>query len=119
MTRGPKGPQAARWRQRKFDLLRRFSIPADLLPGSLTRSHTRCGKPTGHCAEGEGHPAWTWTFMSQGKRRVERIPADWIEQGQQRVPAGHEFQNAVRDVLTANAELLVLARKQRRRKRRR
>jgi hypothetical protein len=118
MIRDPKGPQAARWRQRKFDLLRRFSIPADLLPGSLTLSRTRCGKPSCHCAEGEGHPAWTWTFMAEGKRRVERLPGDWIEEVQRRVAAGHEFLDAVREVLTANAELLVLARKQRRKRRR-
>jgi hypothetical protein len=118
MERGPKGPRAASWRQRKFDLLRRFAIPADLLPGSLTLSRTRCGKPSCHCAEGEGHPAWTWTFMSQGKRRVERLPAEWIEEVQRRVEASHEFQNAVREVLTANAELLVLARQQQRKRRR-
>jgi len=118
MIRDPKGSQAARWRQRKFALLRRFSIPANLLPGSLTLSHTRCGKPSCHCAAGEGHPAWTWTFMAEGKRRVERLPADWIEEVQRRVEAGHQFQNAVREVLTANAELLILARKQRRKRRR-
>jgi len=113
----PKGPLAARWRQRKFDLLRRFSIPADLLPGALTLSPTRCGKPSCHCAAGEGHPAWTLTFMSHGKRRVHRIPREWAEQVQRRVEAGHEFQNAVREVLTANAELLVLARNQQRKRR--
>ena len=117
MIRDPKGPQAARWRQRKFDLLRRFTIPADLLSGSLTLSRTRCGKPNCHCAEGEGHPAWTWTFMSEGEHRVERLPADWIEEVQRRVAAGHEFQRAVREVVTANAELLVLARQQRKRRR--
>jgi hypothetical protein len=118
MIRDPKSPAASRWRQRKFALLRRFSLPGDLLPGSLTLSSTRCGKPTCHCAEGEGHPAWTLTFMSHGKRRVERIPREWIEEVRQRVEAGHEFQNALREVLTANAELLVLARKQRRKPRR-
>lgn len=118
MIRDPKGPLASRWRQRKFALLRRFSLPENLLPGSLTLSSTRCGKPTCHCAEGEGHPAWTLTFMSHGKRRVERIPRDWIEEVRRRVQAGHEFQNALREVLTANAELLVLARKQRRKRRR-
>jgi uncharacterized NAD-dependent epimerase/dehydratase family protein len=44
---------------------------------------------------------------------VERIPREWIDQVRQRVEAGHQFQNALREVLTANAELLVLARKQR------
>ena len=118
MTGDPKGPLASRWRQRKFALLRRFSFPKDLLPGSLTLSSTRCGKPSCHCAEGDGHPAWTLTFMSHGKRRVERIPREWIEEVRRRVEAGHEFQNALREVLTANAELLVLARKQRRKPRR-
>jgi hypothetical protein len=111
---GPKGPQAARWRQRKFRTLERFaSIPPDLLPGSLTMSRTRCGKPNCHCAQGEGHEAWMLTFMSDGKQRVERIPREWVEEVRQRVQGGRDFQNAVREVLTANAELLVLSRKQR------
>lgn len=118
MIRDPKGPQAARWRQRKFDRLRRFAIPDNLLPGSLTCSLTRCGKPNCHCADGAGHPAWTLTFMSAGKRRVERIPRPWVEEVQRRVEAGRQFQDAVREVLTANAELLVLARKQQRQARR-
>ena len=112
MIPDPKGPQAARWRQRKFDLLRGVSIPADLLPGSLTVSRTRCGKLSCHCAEGQGHEAWTFTFMSHGKRRVERIPKEWIDQVRRRVEAGHQFQDAVREILTANAELLILARQQ-------
>src|ERR1035438_7326768 len=79
MSPDPKGPQAAGWRQRKFDLLRRFPIPLDLLPGSLTVTRTRCGNPSCPCAEGQGHEAWTLTFMSHGKRRVERIPKDWVQ----------------------------------------
>jgi hypothetical protein len=109
----PKGPQAARWRQRKFRTLERFDIPGDLLPGSLTMSRTRCGKPNCHCAQGPGHEAWIFTFMSEGKQRVERIPRDWVEDVRRQVEAGREFQNAVREVLTANAELLILSRKQR------
>jgi len=110
----PKGSEAARLRQRKFQVLRRFSLPEDLLPGALTESHTRCGKPGCHCADPKdlGHSAWTLTFMSDGKRRVERIPKQWVEVVAERVRAGREFQDAVRDMLTANAELLVLARKQ-------
>ena len=116
MTRVPKGPQAARWRKRKFDLAKRFAIPDDLLAGSLTRSITRCGKPSCHCADGEGHPAWTLTFMSRGQRRTERIPREWAEELQRRVAKGREFHDAVREIMTANAELLVLAKKQRRKR---
>ena len=113
MKPGPRGPEAARLRQRKFALLRRFPIPTDPLPGSLTLSHTRCGKPTCHCATGEGHPAWTLTFMAEGKRRVERIPKQWVEQVQRRVNAGREFKDAVNEVFATNAQLLILRRKQR------
>lgn len=49
--------------------------------------------------------------MSRGQKRVERIPAAWVEQVQRRVQAGRQFQDALREVLTANAELLVLGRK--------
>lgn len=117
MNGEPHGPQASRLRQRKFELLHRFSIPSDLLPGALTRSYTRCGNPRCHCARGEGHEAWTLTFMVKGKRHVERIPRDWVEEVRRQVEAGHEFQDAVREVLAANAQLLVLARRQRKRKR--
>jgi hypothetical protein len=112
MKREPKGAAAARWRQRKFQLLGRFAIPPNLLPGSLTMSRTRCGKPACHCAQDVGHEAWTLTFMSHGRRRVERIPKVWVEEVRQRVEAGRDFQQAVAEVLTANAELLILARKQ-------
>lgn len=108
----PKGPEASRLRQRKFALLRKFQLPGDLLPGSLSLSVTRCGKPTCHCASGAGHPAWSLTFMAGGKKRVERIPKAWVEEVRRRVLAGREFQEAVREVLAANAELLVLWRKQ-------
>ena len=112
MDSEPKGPEASRLRQRKFALLRQFQLPQDLLPGSLSVSHTRCGKPSCHCAQGEGHPAWSLTFMAAGKKRVERIPKDWVDGVRRRVQAGRAFQDALREVLTANAELLVLRRKQ-------
>ncbi|MEK7217151.1 MAG: DUF6788 family protein [Chloroflexota bacterium] len=117
MNREPKGPLAARLRQRKYELLRRFPIPDDLLPGSLSLSYLRCGKPTCHCAKRKdpGHPAWSLTFMVRGQKHVQHIPRDCVEQVRRRVEAGREFQDAVREVLAANAQLLVLARKQRRR----
>jgi hypothetical protein len=110
----PKGPQASRLRQRKFELVRRFHLPDDLLPGSLSLSHLRCGKPTCHCADGPGHPVWSLTFMVRGRKHVQHIPKEWVEDVRRRVAAGREFQDAVREVLAANAQLLVLARQQRR-----
>jgi hypothetical protein len=111
----PQGPLASRLRQRKFELVRRFHIPDEALPGSLSRTHLRCGKPTCHCAEGLGHEVWSLTFMVQGKKHVQHIPKHWVEEVRRRVEAGREFQDAVREVLAANAQLLVLARQQEKR----
>jgi hypothetical protein len=111
----PKGPEAARLRKSKFDWLRRYRIPPEALPGSLALSHRRCGKPTCHCAEGEGHPMWSLTFMVDGKKRVEHVPSDWVEEVRRRVEQGREFKQAVAEVFAANAQLLFLQRRQRRR----
>jgi hypothetical protein len=118
MKEEPRGPQAARLRQRKFELLRHFPIPPDLLPGNLTRSFTRRGNPRCHCARDKGHEVWTLTFMSKRQRHVERILKDWVVEVQQRAAAGREFQDTVREVLACNAQILVLARQQRKKKKR-
>src|SRR5216683_352037 len=102
----PTGPTAARLRGRKQQLLTRFRVPSDALPGSLALSHRRCGKPSCHCADGEGHPLWTLTFMAGGKKRVETIPADWLDLIRPRVKAGRRFKQVAAELLVVNTELL-------------
>ena len=51
--------------------------------------------------------------MAGGKKRVETIPADWLDPLRPRVQAGRRFKEAAAELLVINAELLVLARKQR------
>lgn len=87
-------------------------MPGDALPGSLALTHRRCGKPTCHCATGAGHPVWSLTYMVGGKKRVERIPTEWVDEIQRLVAAGRAFKEAVADVFAANAALLVLWRRQ-------
>ena len=53
--------------------------------------------------------------MAGGKKQVERIPNEWVEEVQRLVDAGREFKEAVAEVFAANAQLLALWRKQRRR----
>ena len=108
----PKGSQATRLRQRKRRLLDRLRIPPDGLPGSLSLTHRRCGKPTCHCTQEEGHPVWSLTFMVKGRKQVERIPQDWIEFVRLQVEAGRKFREAVAEIFAANAELLTLWRKE-------
>jgi len=118
MNSEPTGPQAARLRQRKFELASRFQIPEHLLPGSFSLTHLRCGKPNCHCAQPDdpGHPSWQLTFMANGKKHVQHIPKEWVDEVRQQVDQGREFQTAVREVLAANAQLLVLARKQKKKR---
>ena len=111
----PVGAEAAALKRRKRRLLTRLRIPADALPGSLVLSHRRCGKPGCHCAEGAAHPFYTLTFMVAGKKHVESIPAEWIDAVGPAVEAGRGFKNAVAELFVINAQLLVLARRQRRR----
>ena len=56
---------------------------------------------------------WTLTFMANGKKRVESIPAEWVDVVLPRVEAGRRFKDAAAELLLVNAELLVLSRKQR------
>jgi hypothetical protein len=111
----PKGAEASRLRQRKFQLLRTLKIPPEALPGSLALTYRRCGKPTCRCAQGEGHPSWSLTFMVGGEKRVEHIPSEWVEQVRRRVELGRQAKEAVAEILAANAQLLALERRQRRR----
>jgi len=108
----PKGPRAAQLRQRKFHLLSSLRIPPDALPGSLALTHRRCGKSSCHCASGKGHPQWSLTFMDKGKKRVERIPNDLVDTIRKKVEEGRGFKEAVAEIMTANADLLVLWRKE-------
>lgn len=107
-----KSPRASRIRQKKHEILRSLHLPEHALPGSLSLTHRKCGKLNCHCANGDGHPLWSLTFMVDGKKRVERIPSDWVEQVRRRVEQGRAFKKAWSEVLTANAELLVLERRQ-------
>jgi hypothetical protein len=109
-----RGAQATRLRRRARRLLARFHLPTDALPGSLVVSHRRCGKASCHCAKGDGHPFATLTFMVAGKKRVEAMPADWLTIIRPRVDAGQNFKKIAAELLAINAELLVLARQQRR-----
>ena len=108
----PKGPLAARLRRRIQHLLDRVELPPNGLPGSLALSHSRCGKPSCHCADGQGHPVWSLTFMLDGQKHVERIPPDWVDSVRLRVEQARQFKEAVADIFTANAQLLALQRDQ-------
>ena len=53
-----------------------------------------------------------------GKKHVERIPDEWVEQIRPLVEQGREFKDAIAEVFAANAQLLALWRQQSTKKRR-
>ena len=112
-----KGPAAAQLRRRKFALARKFGFPENLLPGSLCQSFRACGKPGCHCADGEGHPMWSLTLSLGGVKHVEPIPMDWAPELQPLIEEGHRYRDALREMLTINAELLRLYRQEQRTRR--
>ncbi|HXX37912.1 MAG TPA: DUF6788 family protein [bacterium] len=114
---GARGADAARLRQHRYRVRRQHALPDtldEMLSGALTLTHVRCGKATCHCATGTGHPAWHLTVQIAGRSRVIHIPATLVVDIQRRVDKGRAFQEAVRDVMAANAALFLLSRKQRR-----
>lgn len=114
-----RGMQAAKARQKKFAALREFHLPQEGIAGSLSQTQRRCGKANCRCArQGEpGHPQWFLTYMAEGSKRVEAIPAEWVEEVQRKVSEGQAAKQTLSDLLTANAELLSLERKERARNR--
>ena len=119
MRKEPRTRLALRLRQRKFEILRGLPRLADQLPGVLTESYTRCGKSNCRCVRGKGHRAFSLTYMVDGKRHVDRVPVESAEHVRSRVEAGRKLQDAVREVLAANAGLLILARQQQKRRKNR
>ena len=68
--------------------------------------------------DGKGHPVWSLTFRVDGRKRVERIPDEWVEQIRPLVQQGREFKDAIAEVFAANSQLLALWRQQSIKKRR-
>ena len=62
---------------------------------------------------------WSLTFMVDGKKRVERIPSDWIEDIRPLVEDGRQYKNAVAELFALNAQLMTLWRQQTQKSRKR
>jgi hypothetical protein len=55
--------------------------------------------------------------MFDGKKRVERIPEEWVGRIRPWVEQGREFKAAMAELFAANAQLLALGRRQSMKKR--
>ncbi len=98
---------------RRRQLLAALKLPPEGLPGSLTLSRRRCGTRTCHCQEGEGHPSWALTYMVDGRKRVEHVPHEDVEDVRRRVEEGNAFKSGLAELMAINARLMVLERRER------
>lgn len=103
-----KGKESSILRRRSHSLARRFGFPAELVGGSLTLTHRRCGKAGCHCASGEGHALWTLTYSSAGEKTVLPVPAGELAALQPLVVRGREYRDALAELLAINAQLVRL-----------
>ncbi len=79
--------------------------------------HRRAQEPISLRVDARRPCGFVLDLHGEGEQARPAYPKDWVEDVRRRVEAGREFQDAVREVLAANAQLLVLARKQRRKTR--
>lgn len=96
---------------RRKQLLAELQLPSEGLPGSLAQSRRRCGSVGCHCHQGEGHLSWALTFMVDGKKRVEHIPAELVDEVRRRVEEGNAYKGGVAELMAVNAQLLILERR--------
>ena len=110
----PKGVTASRLRRRKYALVRKFGFPEDVLGGSLTQTHRRCGKAGCRCASDDGHPMWTLTYSVDGAKKMLVVPNASVPLLQPLVEQGRRWRDALTELLAINAQLLSLWRQEQR-----
>jgi hypothetical protein len=98
---------------RRKEILASLRLPTEGLPGSLAPSRRRCGSPGCHCHQGEPHLSWTLTFMADGQKRVEHVPNELLDIVRARVEEGNAYKGEVAELMTTNAQLLLLGRRAR------
>ncbi len=105
----PKGPAASVLRKRKYELVRAYRIPDNLLGGSLAQTYRRCGKGNCHCTKGRGHSMWSLTLSQRGTRRVEYLPRQWVTELEHVVGNTQAYISAIKELQAINLALLAIA----------
>jgi len=108
--------QLKKLQTRRQELLASLVLPPDGLPGSLANIYRHCGGKTCHCYTGEGHPCWTLTYMVEGKKRVDYVSHDMVEEVRQRVEVGNAYKLGVAELMALNAQIVWLERRERKRR---
>ncbi len=109
-----------RWLERRRRILAKLPPLEEVLRGSVIVRSLRCGKPSCHCAEGEGHAA-TYLSVTLAGGRTEQIslPAALVPLAERGVAHYHAWWAAIEQLSAINRELIRQRREQPARRHRR
>ena len=89
-------------------LYRRLSAFGDFRLGTISETHTRCGKKNCACADRShpGHIRYLWNTSRLGKSLAQHLRlGPELEQTQRQIDEGHRVQKWYRDILELNEQI--------------
>lgn len=97
-----------RLEEQRERLYRRLPDFGDFRLGTISETHTRCGKKNCACADKShpGHIRYLWNTTRLGKSLAQhlRLGPD-LEQVQKQIEEGHRFQKWCREILELNEKI--------------
>ena len=78
--------------------LAQFISGHGLMRGTLLVRRRKCGKPTCHCAQGEGHESLYVVITEKGRPRQLFVPKDWEPRVRQWVEDHHRARQLMEEV---------------------
>jgi len=96
---------------RRSQLLAALRFLPQGMPGSLAEVRGECRSRGCHCHRGEPHHSWILTYMVEGKKVVEYVPAELLDEVRVRVQEGNSYKSQVAELMAINAQLLFLQRR--------
>ncbi len=99
--------------ERRRRILEKLPPLETILRGSVVVRSLRCGKPSCHCAEGEGHRATDLSVTLAGGRTEQiSLPAQLIPIAERGVAAYHAWWAAIEQLSAINRDLIRQRRQQ-------
>jgi hypothetical protein len=108
--------QIKKLRARRQQLLETLVLPPEGIAGSLVKINRGCWGKERRCFTGQEPPRWTLTYMCEGKKRVDYVSNDVVEQVQRQVAEGNVYKQGVAELMSINAQIALLERRERRRR---
>jgi len=102
---------AQRLEDQRERLYQQLSVFGDFRLGTISETHTRCGKKNCACADKShpGHLRYLWNTTRLGKSLAQHLRlGPEMEQVQWQIEEGHRFQKWCREVLELNEKICLL-----------